>query len=103
MTREDFNTLLGKIKADREVSKEVTELGGIEHKTVQSDKLGYDWNETIINGQIVKQVYVEQENPKGTSADNPIVWEDGMTPINNAFYLKDSKIYVYMDGQWVEW
>lgn len=47
------------------------------------------------NGIVVKEVY---------SADNPIRWVEGMTPINNAFYLKDDgKIYVYMDGNWILW
>lgn len=37
-------------------------------------------------------------------AEHPYRWVDGMTPINNAFYLKDDgKIYVYMDGNWAEW
>jgi len=47
------------------------------------------------NGVVVKEVY---------SADNPITWVEGMTPKDNAFYLKeDGKIYVYMNGQFIEW
>lgn len=41
---------------------------------------------------------------KEYSADNPIVWHEGMIPENNAFYLKeDGKTYVYMNGEWIEW
>lgn len=36
--------------------------------------------------------------------DNPIRWIEGMTPVNNAYYRKDDgKVYVYMDGNWIEW
>lgn len=80
----------------------VRAAGGISTWTEQSDKLGYDWVIYTVNDIDVRKDYVEQADPKGTSADNPIVWIDGMTPINNAYYLKDGKIYVYMDG-WVEW
>lgn len=32
--------------------------------------------------------------------DNPFA--DDTNPINNAYYLRDGKKYVYMDGQWAE-
>lgn len=35
-------------------------------------------------------------------ADNPIPYVDGMELVNNAFYLKDGKTYVWMN-EWVEW
>lgn len=71
---------------------------------VQSDKLGYDWEITMVGELECMKEYVAQTDPKGTSEDNPIIWEEGMTPINNAYYLKpDGKIYVYMNGEWIEW
>ena len=42
-----------------------------------------------------------QENPTGTK-DNPIEYAEGVPLINNAYYRKDGKIYVWM-GEWVEW
>ena len=40
---------------------------------------------------------------KEYSADNPIVWEEGMTPENNAFYLKeDGKVYVTYKDQKID-
>lgn len=81
--------------------KPITDL--VRTETTQSDKLGFDWVETYVGDVVVKKEYVEQENPVGTSADNPIRYEEGVPLINNAFYLReDGKIYVYMDG-WVEW
>ena len=50
----------------------------------------------------VRKDYVEQENPVGTSADNPIEYTGGVPLINNAFYRVDGVIKVYMDG-WVDW
>lgn len=79
----------------------VEALGGIKTETVQSDKIGYDFNNVYVGETLVRQEYVQQENPTGTE-DNPIEYADGVPLINNAFYLKDGKKYVYMDG-WVEW
>ena len=56
----------------------------------------------ITNDVVVRKDYIEQENPVGTSADNPIEYAEGTPLINNAFYRKDGKIYVWMD-KWVEW
>lgn len=98
MTKSEAIEIRGKV-VDGEM---VRKAGGISIRTEQSDKIGFDWVIYTVNDIDVRKDYVEQADPKGTSADNPIVWEDGMTPINNAYYLKDGKIYVYMDG-WVEW
>ena len=35
-------------------------------------------------------------------ADHPIPYVEGMELVNNAFYLKDGKVYVWMN-EWVEW
>jgi len=98
MTKSEAIEIRGKV-VDGEM---VRKAGGISIRTEQSDKIGFDWVIYTVNDIDVRKDYVEQADPKGTSADNPIVWVDGMTPINNAYYLKDGKIYVYMDG-WVEW
>lgn len=72
----------------------------------QSDKLGSDWNCVYLgsgsNKQLLRQEYVEQENPVGTSANNPIVYTDGTPLIDNAFYLVDGEIKVWMN-EWVDW
>ena len=68
---------------------------------VQSDKLGYDWRVTKIGNLEAKKEYVAQENPAGTR-DNPILYCDGVQLIDNAYYIKDGKRQVYMDGTWTE-
>lgn len=98
MTKNEAIEIRGKV-VDGET---VRAARGISTRTEQSDKIGYDWVIYTVNDIDVRKDYVEQADPKGTSAENPIIWVDGMTPVNNAYYLKDGKIYVYMDG-WVEW
>lgn len=82
--------------------KAVQALGGIGKSREQSDKLGFDWENTVVNDVVVKREYVEQEDPVGTSADNPIVYAEGVPLINNAFYLVDGKVKVWME-EWVDW
>lgn len=79
----------------------VQAAGGITIATEQSDKLGFDWRVYSVNDIIVRKDYVEQETPTGT-LENPIVYTEGTPLINNAYYRKDGKIYVWMD-EWVEW
>lgn len=79
----------------------VQTLGGIKSETVQSDKLGYDWQNTYVGDILVRQEYVGQEHPTGT-VDNPIVYAEGVPLINNAYYLKDGVLYVWMED-WVKW
>lgn len=93
---------LNAMKAALQDGKAVQAMGGITKKREQSDKLGFDWETTSINDVVVLREYIEQENPVGTSADNPIVYTEGMPLINNAFYLVDGTVKVWMDG-WVDW
>ncbi len=79
----------------------VQALGGIKSETVQSDKIGYDWHNIYVGDVLVRQEYVEQEHPTGT-VDNPIVYAEGVPLINNAYYLKDGVLYVWMED-WVKW
>lgn len=82
--------------------KKAIELGGFTTKTVPSDKIGFDWIETYLGDKLVKQEYVEQENPMGT-ADNPYIYVEGETPlVNNAYYLIDGVRHVYMMGEFIE-
>ncbi len=76
-------------------------LGGIKTETAQSDKVGYDWKNIYVGEVLVRREYVEQETKTGTE-DNPIVYAEGVPLINNAYYLKDGKKYVWME-EWVEW
>lgn len=105
-TRYDFYTIsehyryVDRTRALRNELKPITDL--VRTETSQSDKLGQDWVQTFVGDVLVRKEYVAQENPVGTSAENPIEYEDGIPLINNGFYRKDGKIYVYMDG-WVEW
>lgn len=70
-------------------------------ETTQSDKLGYNWKITKIGNLEAKKEYTKQENPVGTR-DNPIAYYDGVPLIDNAYYLKNGKRYVYMSGEWTE-
>lgn len=98
MTRTEAQELREKV-LDGEM---VRAAGGIRVATVQSDKLGYDWTVYTVNDVVVRKDYVEQENPVGTSAENPIEYTEGVELINNAYYRVDGKIMVWM-GEWVEW
>ena len=93
---------LSAIKAAIRDGKTAQSAGGISVTTGQSDKLGYDWKVFTVNDIEVRKDYIEQENPVGNSADNPIVYSEGTPLINNAYYRKDGKIYVWME-EWVEW
>lgn len=93
---------LNAMKAALQDGKVVQAMGGIVKTREQSDKLGFDWVSTSINDVVVMREYIEQENPVGTSADNPIVYEEGVPLINNAFYSVDGTVKVWMDG-WVDW
>ena len=84
----------------QETLSTIQQLGGIKTETAQSDKLGYDFKNVYVGDVLVRQEYVEQEHPTGT-ADNPIVYAEGVPLINNAYYLKDGKKYVWME-EWVE-
>ena len=98
MQTEKLNAIKGAIKD----GKMVRAAGGITIDTEQSDKLGFDWTVYSVNNVVVRKDYVEQANPVGTSAENPIEYTDGVPLIINAYYRKDGKIYVWMD-EWVEW
>lgn len=93
---------LNAMKAAIQDGKLAQAAGGITVTEEQSDKLGYDWRITSVNGVVVCKEYIEQDNPVGTSADNPIEYVEGMTLINNAFYRVDGKIKVWME-EWVDW
>ena len=93
---------LAAIKGAIKDGKMVQAAGGIAITTAQSDKLGFDWKIYSVNDVIVRKDYIEQADPVGTSAENPIEYADGVPLINNAYYRVDGKIKVYMDG-WVDW
>ena len=80
-----YDELLEKIKADHVTAEQVNAAGGIREEVTQSDKIGYDWRIFYVNDIAVRKDYVEQEIPFGT-ADNPIIWKEGMSLIPNAYY-----------------
>lgn len=98
MTTEKLNTVKSAVKD----GKLVQAAGGITQHTEQSDKLGFDWKIYSVNDVVVRKDYIEQENPVGTSAENPIEYMEGTPLINNAFYRVDGVIKVWMD-EWVDW
>lgn len=98
MQTEKLNAIKGAITD----GKLVRAAGGITQRTEQSDKIGFDWRIFTVNDVDVRKDYVEQANPVGMSADNPIEYTEGVPLINNAFYRVDGVIKVYMDG-WVDW
>ena len=85
----------------QETLSTIQTLGGLKTETAQSDKLGYDWRNVYVGEVLVRQEYVEQETKTGTE-DNPIIYAEGVPLINNAYYLKDGALYVWME-EWVEW
>lgn len=85
----------------QETLSTIQQLGGIKSEVVQSDKLGFDWRNIYVGEVLVRQEYVEQANPTGT-LENPIIYTEGTPLINNAYYLRDGALYVWMD-EWVEW
>ena len=82
--------------------KLVQSAGGITVTTGQSDKLGFDWKIYSVNEIEVRKDYIQQENPVGTSAENPIDYAEGVPLIDNAFYRVDGAIKVWMN-EWVDW
>ena len=92
---------LNAIKSAIKDGKMVQAAGGITVTQEQSDKMGYDWKVYMVNNIAVRKEYVAQENPTGAK-NNPIVYTEGVPLINNAYYRKDGKIYVWA-GEWVEW
>lgn len=93
---------LAAIKGAVKDGKLVQAAGGIAVTEAQSDKLGFDWKIYSVNDVVVRKDYIEQENPVGTSAENPIEYTEGMPLINNAFYRVDGAIKVWMN-EWVDW
>ena len=95
MKSEEFNTLLNAIIADHKTADMTEAAGGIRTEQVQSDKVGYDWLIYYVNDIVVRKDYVAQEIPYGTS-EHPIVWKEGMSLIQNAFYEHDGVTKVWM-------
>lgn len=97
MTRRNALSIRNKVA----VGETVLALGGLTSDMEQSDKIGFDWKRTYVNGTLVKSEYIPQEIPMGT-ADHPIVWKDGMAGIDNAYYLVNGTRMVFMNGEFVE-
>jgi hypothetical protein len=94
MNSTEFNKLLDAIIADHSTADLTEAAGGIRTEQVQSDKVGYDWLIYYVNDVAVRKDYVEQEIPYGT-ADHPIVWKEGMSLIQNAYYTHDGVTKVW--------
>lgn len=100
MRSDEFNKLYNAIVDDHDTADTVEAAGGIRTETMQSDKIGYDWLVYYVNDVVVRKDYVEQETPFGT-ADNPIVWKEGMSLISNAYYTHDGVRKVWMGEEGV--
>lgn len=96
--------LKAEIDANRKIAQQVEEVGGIREEIAQSDKIGFDWRIFYVNDIAVRKEYIEQETPFGT-ADNPIVWKEGMSLIPNAYYTHDGvrKVWTGDAGAMVAW
>lgn len=99
-----YDELLEKIKADHATAEQVNAAGGIREEIAQSDKIGFDWRIFYVNNIAVRKDYVEQKIPYGT-ANNPIVWKEGMSLIQNAYYIHDGvrKVWTGDTGAMVAW
>lgn len=104
MKSEEFNKLLSAVIEDHNTANLTDAAGGIRTETVQSDKIGYDWVVYYVNDVAVRKDYVEQEIPYGTN-DHPIVWKEGMSLIQNAFYVNGDVVKVWMGeaGKMAAW
>lgn len=81
-----------------ETLKKVSEFGGFHTEIKQSDRLGFDWREEWLGLTLLSRTYVEQDDPAGTE-NHPIEWMDGITLIENAYYIKpDGLLYVCKNG-----
>lgn len=99
-----YDELLEKIKADHVTAEQFNAAGGIREEVTQSDKIGYDWRIFYVNDIAVRKDYVEQEIPFGT-ADNPIIWKEGMSLIPNAYYTHNDvrKVWTGDAGAMAAW
>lgn len=95
---------LAQVKKAITDGKLVQAAGGITTTVTQSDKLGYDWKNFLVNDVPVRREYVEQAVKAGT-ADNPIVWAAGMVLIQNAYYTNNGETKVWMGeaGKKADW
>lgn len=95
---------LAQVKKAITDGKLVQAAGGITTTVTQSDKLGYDWKNFLVNDIPVRREYVEQAVKAGT-ADNPIVWKAGMSLIQNAYYTYNGETKVWMGeaGKKADW
>lgn len=100
MTREKLEAMAETIRAGQLVQQ----AGGIRTEIEQSDKLGFDWKDIYVNDVLVRREYIAQETPVGT-ADNPIVWKEGMSLIPNAYYTHEGVTKVWMGeaGEMADW
>lgn len=96
--------LKAEIDANRKTAQQVENAGGIREEITQSDKIGFDWRIFYVNNIAVRKEYIEQENPFGT-ADNPIIWKEGMSLIPNAYYTYDGvrKVWTGEAGAMAAW
>lgn len=96
--------LKAEIDANRKTVQQVKDAGGIREEITQSDKIGFDWHIFYVNDIVVRKEYVEQEIPFGT-ADNPIVWKEGMNLIQNAYYIHNGvrKVWTGNTGVTAAW
>ncbi len=104
MNSKEFTKLLNAVIKDHDTATLAEAAGGIRTETVQSDKIGYDWVVYYVNDIAVRKDYVEQEIPYGTN-DHPIVWKEGMSLIQNAFYINGDVVKVWMGeaGKMATW
>lgn len=101
---DNAKTLKAEIDANRKTVQQVENAGGIREEITQSDKIGFDWRIFYVNNIAVRKEYIEQENPFGT-ADNPIIWKEGMSLIPNAYYTYDGvrKVWTGEAGAMAAW
>lgn len=84
-----------KMDANQKIADDVEAAGGIHTERMQSDKVGQDWIKYYVNNIHVRSVYIQQENPIGTS-DNPFEWGNNVPCVPNAFYTHDNVRKVWM-------
>ncbi len=90
--------------SDRVATLEARMAGLVSVEYVPSDKVGYDFKNVYVQGELVRQEYILSDDSTGT-ADDPIPWAPDLPLRTNAHYVYSGirKIWLGDDGVTADW